>query len=198
MKNRFKRIIIIVLTFLTSVCLGYATFVFIKDKFNNKEYILNDNERYLISNYDELIEDINLFDEKLFLIDSFFSMEIKDNYIISLDISFVNEDNSRLYYLKIKETNNKLTIEEKENVINKTVTMNDYFEACYLGYQELKGDTCTIESELYLGNNIIVSDKNFFYSNSAINPVVDSMGGTFLEIKFSDLLEKNINIYIEI
>lgn len=198
MKNRFKRIIIIVLTFLTSICLGYATFVFIEDKFNNKEYILNDNERYLISNYDELIEDINLFDEKLFLVDSFFSLKIKDNYIISLDISFVNEDNSRLYYLKINETNNKLTIEEKENVINKTVAMNDYFETCYLGYQELKGDTCTIESELYLGNNIIVSDENFFYSNSAINPIVDSMEGTFLEIKFSDLLEKNINIYIEI
>ena len=198
MKNRFKRIVIIILTFLTSVCLGYATFVFIKDKFNNKEYILNDNERYLINNYYELIEDINLLDEKLFLVDSFFSMEIKDNYITSLDISFVNEDNSRLYYLKIDENNNKLTIEEKENMINKTVTMNDYFETCYLGYQELKGNTCTIESELYLGNNIIVIDNNFFYSNSSINPVVNSMEGTFLEIKLTDLLEKNIKVYIEI
>lgn len=198
MKNRLKRIIFIVLVSLTTICLGCATVLFIKDKLDKKEYILNGNEKYLISHYDELIKDINLFDENLFLVDGYFAMEIKDNYITSLDVSFINEDNSRFYYLKIDESNNKLIIEEKESVINKTVMITSYFDTCYLGYQKFGEDTCVIESEMYLGNNIFVSDNSFFYSNSDINPVTNSIEGRFLEIKFTNLLEKIIKVYIRI
>ena len=87
MKEKIKKIGLLILFSTTIFCLVISTLIVVKDRLNSKEYSLNKNEKYLISEYEKIITDINKNNDTLFLSSNLFTMEIKDKYIESLKTS---------------------------------------------------------------------------------------------------------------
>lgn len=198
MKSKIKTIIFILIILVTIVCFIYSTILIIKNKNKREEYSLNNNERYLVSEYLKIVEDMNLFDENLYLIDGYYTMEINSNYITNLDLTFINENNSKYYYLKISDSGNQLFIENRGSELNKVMTIDDYFKICYLGFSKLGEDSCLIEVNKYLGNNIVSSEENYLYANSNLDNVENTIEGTFFEFVFKNQIDKRINVYFKI
>lgn len=198
METKLKRILLISLSTVATICLGYSTFVFFKRQKNTNDYVLNDNKKYLINEYNSLIKDVNIYNEQIYVINSYYEMNISNNYISNLNISFENSNNSRFYYLKIEENYNKLSIQEKNDIIDKTISINEYFQICCSGYQTFNQNTCKIESDLRLSNNIQPSDNNYIYENSKTSLLKTVLEGQFMEFKFSNSLNETINVYYQI
>lgn len=198
MKSKIKKVVFILIVLITIICFIYSTILIIKNKNKREEYSLNNNERYLVSEYLKIVEDMNLFDENLYLIDGYYTMEINSNYITNLDLTFINENNSKYYYLKISDSGNQLFIENRGSELNKVMTIDDYFKICYLGFSKLEEDSCLIEVNKYLGNNIVSSEENYLYANSNLDNVENTIEGTFFEFVFKNQIDKRINVYFKI
>lgn len=200
MKEKIKKICLIILFSTTIFCLVVSTLIVVKDRLNSKEYSLNKNEKYLISEYEKIITDINKNNDNLFLSSYLFTMEIKDKYIESLNTSFINEENSKQYFFIVKNNKNRLIIDVNEDITKKvscTVPIKSYFEACYLGYEKMDSADCFIETDIILINNIHASDNNFYYENSKIVPIIDFIEGKFIELKFTDSNDNSFNVYLK-
>lgn len=198
MKEKLNKIIFVSLSLITIACLGYSTFVYVSSKNIYKKYVLNNNEKYLISDYKKIIDDVNIYGENLLLDYSLQPMEIKNNYITTLHLSFVDESNSNCYYLRIDEKGNTLSVSKAKQEINKCIPIDSYFNACYLGYKELESNICYILSYVTIEDTIHPEKDNYFYSNYNINSVVDPIDGPFFLNQLEDDSEqKNIDVYIK-
>lgn len=199
MKEKLNKIIFVSLSLITIACLGYSTFVYVSSKNIYKKYVLNNNEKYLISDYKKIIDDVNIYGENLLV--QYYSlneMEIENNYITTLHLTFVDESNSNYYYLRIDEKGNTLNISKAKEEIKKCIPIDYYFNACYLGYKELESNICCILSYLALEDTIYPEEDNYFYLNSNINSIIDPIDGPFFLNQLEDDSEqKNIDVYIK-
>ncbi len=192
-----KRIVYCASLIVAIILIIISTIIVILNRTNTKTYYLNDNKSYSINEYEQIIKDINVHNDAdgLYLVPGYVLMHINESgEILELNLTFVNSDNTKWYFLDISDNENILRVQNNKDELDKIISINDYFNVCNLGIQKFNNRELWIDFNISMMKIISNSPIDFIYENKEIAEISNEVQGEFYEFKFKDT--NNVLMYV--
>lgn len=196
-----KRIDYCVFLIVAVILIIISTITVILNRPNIKTYYLNDNMSYSINEYEQIIKDINVHNDAddLYLVPGYVSMHINESgEILELNLTFVNSENTKWYFLDISDNENILRVQNNKDELDKIISIKDYFNVCNLGIQRFNNRELWVDFNISMMKIVSNSPIDYIYENKGIAEISNEVQGEFYEFKFKDINNVLMYVYVNL